>query len=175
MRARYYEPATGRFVSEDPGRHGANWFQYCNGNPMAAGDWTAENPFLIAIGVAFLLAFLVGSVWDFMTQYQTKGPGKIDYIHSLVVGAIAGALSAGAVALVVSGTVGAGMGGILMGLATTMTGEEIGLACLTAVGFGGLGGLMQGGYESIAAQGVTSELGHNLQIEFALLALDYDS
>ncbi|NOG39268.1 MAG: RHS repeat-associated core domain-containing protein [Armatimonadetes bacterium] len=28
MRARYYEPWTGRFVSEDPAREGGNWFVY---------------------------------------------------------------------------------------------------------------------------------------------------
>jgi RHS repeat-associated protein len=32
MRARYYEPTSGRFVSEDPGAHGNNWFSYCSGN-----------------------------------------------------------------------------------------------------------------------------------------------
>ena len=34
MRARWYDPACGRFVSEDPGRDGRNWFRYCKGNPV---------------------------------------------------------------------------------------------------------------------------------------------
>ena len=34
MRARYYDPVCGRFVSEDPGRDGANWFAYCGSNPV---------------------------------------------------------------------------------------------------------------------------------------------
>ena len=38
MRARYYEPTSGRFVSEDPGGHGGNWFVYCNGNPVSGVD-----------------------------------------------------------------------------------------------------------------------------------------
>ncbi len=33
MRARYYDPNVGRFVSEDPGLHGNNWFAYCDNNP----------------------------------------------------------------------------------------------------------------------------------------------
>lgn len=34
MRARYYEPTTGRFVSEDPAVQGINWFVYCGNNPL---------------------------------------------------------------------------------------------------------------------------------------------
>lgn len=38
MRARYYEASTGRFVSEDPSRDGANWFAYCQSNPILSVD-----------------------------------------------------------------------------------------------------------------------------------------
>ena len=38
MRARWYDPAIGRFISEDPGRQGSNWFAYCNGNPVNTVD-----------------------------------------------------------------------------------------------------------------------------------------
>jgi RHS repeat-associated protein len=34
MRARYYDPTVGRFGSEDPGKQGANWYQYCNDDPI---------------------------------------------------------------------------------------------------------------------------------------------
>ena len=34
MRARYYEPTTGRFISEDPARDGMNWYLYADGNPV---------------------------------------------------------------------------------------------------------------------------------------------
>ncbi len=34
MRARYYDPATGRFGSEDLSRDGSNWFLYCESNPI---------------------------------------------------------------------------------------------------------------------------------------------
>ena len=48
MRARYYEPSSGRFVSEDSERDGANWFNYCESDPVnqmdidghASIDWT---------------------------------------------------------------------------------------------------------------------------------------
>lgn len=42
MRARYYEPWTGRFVSEDPGHDGTNWFIYCNSNPVNLVDVTGK-------------------------------------------------------------------------------------------------------------------------------------
>ncbi|MBL8066614.1 MAG: RHS repeat-associated core domain-containing protein [Chthonomonadaceae bacterium] len=38
MRARYYEPSTGRFVSEDREADGGNWFLYCSNNPLAMVD-----------------------------------------------------------------------------------------------------------------------------------------
>ncbi|WP_308698857.1 RHS repeat-associated core domain-containing protein, partial [uncultured Thomasclavelia sp.] len=38
MRARYYNPDTGRFISEDPIKDGSNWYSYCAGNPVAFKD-----------------------------------------------------------------------------------------------------------------------------------------
>jgi RHS repeat-associated protein len=38
MRARYYEPWTGRFLSEDPAMDGANWYAYCDSDPINFAD-----------------------------------------------------------------------------------------------------------------------------------------
>ncbi|RYG97789.1 MAG: RHS repeat-associated core domain-containing protein, partial [Alphaproteobacteria bacterium] len=38
MRARYYDPQNGRFVSEDPVRSGYNWSTYCDNDPVNATD-----------------------------------------------------------------------------------------------------------------------------------------
>ncbi len=38
MRARYYDPSNGRFVSEDPAKSGMDWFVYCDNNPVNMVD-----------------------------------------------------------------------------------------------------------------------------------------
>ncbi|MFN3648770.1 MAG: RHS repeat domain-containing protein [Armatimonadota bacterium] len=42
MRARYYDPVTGGFASEDPARHGTNWFTYATPNPITYYDRTGK-------------------------------------------------------------------------------------------------------------------------------------
>ena len=44
VRARYYDPNVGRFLSEDPDAHGKNWFIYCNDNPTNYVDKTGKDP-----------------------------------------------------------------------------------------------------------------------------------
>ena len=38
LRNRYYDPSIGRFISEDPIRHGTNWYIYANNNPVMFVD-----------------------------------------------------------------------------------------------------------------------------------------
>ena len=38
LRARYYQPSTGRFVSVDPIREGLNWYRYVDNNPISGID-----------------------------------------------------------------------------------------------------------------------------------------
>jgi len=38
MRARYYEPDSGRFINEDPAKDAFNWLLYCSGNPISGHD-----------------------------------------------------------------------------------------------------------------------------------------
>jgi RHS repeat-associated protein len=38
--ARYYDPTTGRFLTEDPSRQGSNWYAYCGNNPINRIDPT---------------------------------------------------------------------------------------------------------------------------------------
>ena len=68
MRARWMDPALGRFISEDPARDGANWFDYCRGNPVNAVDpdgrvwvfwslWTQEAFILWKIALSYSNTF----------------------------------------------------------------------------------------------------------------------
>jgi RHS repeat-associated protein len=38
MRARYYEPTSGRFISQDPSHRGSNWLAYCSADPVNKCD-----------------------------------------------------------------------------------------------------------------------------------------
>ncbi len=64
MRARYYDPAVGRFISEDPGHDGANWYAYCRDNPAnlidrdgRMADWMDYG--LFVIGFVFCFPFTI--------------------------------------------------------------------------------------------------------------------
>ncbi len=60
MRARYYDPNVGRFISQDPKQSGSNWFVYCSDNPTNLTDFTGKDgidwvgAILGAIGIKLL-------------------------------------------------------------------------------------------------------------------------
>jgi len=65
MRARYYEPGTGRFVSEDPGQSGPNWYAYCGPDPVDFSDTDGKAKLSLAYNVALWLtaAISVVTIW----------------------------------------------------------------------------------------------------------------
>jgi RHS repeat-associated protein len=63
MRARYYEPASGRFISQDPAGDGWNWYAYCKNDPIGYVDGDGKHAKQIVAGLflaAFWLFFLAG-------------------------------------------------------------------------------------------------------------------
>ena len=62
MRARYYEPGTGRFVSQDPGRKGNDWFTYCSNNPVGKIDASGKEGELAEESFADGLATMLGNL-----------------------------------------------------------------------------------------------------------------
>jgi RHS repeat-associated protein len=54
MRARYYEPSTGRFVSQDRTMEGFNWFVYCSNSPTNAVDYSGNAITWMSVGAGLL-------------------------------------------------------------------------------------------------------------------------
>lgn len=61
MRARFYEPWTGRFLSEDPALDGINWYSYANNAPTHFSDihGTSGIEALWAAALAFAVTFVI--------------------------------------------------------------------------------------------------------------------
>jgi len=66
MRARYYDPVTGRFESEDPSGNGINWYVYCSNNPVNKIDPTG----LVTLGEVLTTELLYDYIDDFREMAQ---------------------------------------------------------------------------------------------------------
>ena len=83
MRARYMDPALGRFISEDPAYDGVNWYVYCNNNPVAFVDANGRNALLVVAAVAVLgglAACFWGGSWTIETFLKGAGYALISFL-----------------------------------------------------------------------------------------------
>ena len=88
MRARYYEPTSGRFISQDPEMQAVNWFVYCNSNPTNCSDLSGEIPlwYLIYGSVSFASGMTL-AVTAFALMVVAKTPS--DFIVAFTLACLA--------------------------------------------------------------------------------------
>jgi RHS repeat-associated protein len=82
MRARFFEPGTGRFVSQDPARDGANWYIYAHNTPVNGVDtdgrkFDLNDPMTVINLIAGNACFLVGNIMIQMAVVAALNPGSI--------------------------------------------------------------------------------------------------
>jgi len=95
MRARFYEPWTGRFVSEDPGKDGKNWYSYCDNDGINAIDQEGTNArynigltlFTIGVAAAIFFAFKKVAYGLFFETAAAKMSALIGALTLAVAGA----------------------------------------------------------------------------------------
>ncbi len=76
MRARFYEPGSGRFISEDPALDGGNWFAYCGNDPVNRFDRN---------GKTSLFAEMNNLMVEFhQVMVMSSGPAAICRIRQLI-------------------------------------------------------------------------------------------
>ena len=64
MRARWYDPRTCRFLSEDPAQQGGNWYVYCGNNPINAIDEDGRFFGIIGMAIGSLLSQSLRVNWN---------------------------------------------------------------------------------------------------------------
>jgi len=82
MRARYYEPSSGRFINEDLKRSGNNWYNYATNNPQrfadASGCESMSQIFILSLLTTFL-TMACGAVTSVMICGLVYGANNIPY------------------------------------------------------------------------------------------------
>ena len=82
LRARYYDPEMGRFLSEDPVRDGMNWYVYAGNNPIMFVDPLGLEKIVVSGGKysqnddAWNYEFIetgLAKVWDYMKETGESG------------------------------------------------------------------------------------------------------
>lgn len=138
MRARYYEPSTGRFVSEDPSKAGKNWLIYCGDCPTSFVDPSGRDM------TAIFGAFLSGIV-SVLCRYAANGGnvsgqqlinaflcGVAAYSAARLGGRVTEAMEVGGSATLGGWLTGMSTGGFTNAVATllinSLTGEDTSLA-----------------------------------------------
>jgi len=86
LRARQYDPTTGRFLSEDPVQDGLNWYIYCYNDPVQYWDPNGEVPVetifdFISIGLSLADLKNNPSLANFGYLLWDVGSAILPYVH----------------------------------------------------------------------------------------------
>ena len=90
LRARYYDPETGRFTQQDPAEDGYNWYVYGNQNPVVYVDYTGESVILTCVILGAVIGFTVGGVTGGVLSLNNYGYVKWQWVAG---GALLGGVS----------------------------------------------------------------------------------
>ena len=158
MRARYYDPASGRFVSEDPARNGSNWYAYCGNNPVNFIDGSGQFaiPAIVAamiigavVGLGIYLGFqaVTGGEITGKGALEALGLGALGVLVVFALGVLAGA---------------AGMAGLATLASGSMTATELTLGVILGFMGGEMSGMAFGGldqaWEAIATNWLSTAM-----------------
>ncbi|MFZ4507213.1 MAG: RHS repeat-associated core domain-containing protein [Fimbriimonas sp.] len=79
MRARYYSPGDGRFISEDPARSGWNWYAYCRADPVNRVDRSGRVDLLGNEGLQILgvLTAVIPAIGVWATAINQGGNARV--------------------------------------------------------------------------------------------------
>ena len=176
--ARWYDPALGRFVSEDPAGQGTNWYSYCGNNPQTYTDPSGKD--LVSALIGGIIGAIVGGVtaweegygpttWQFWGDVgldagigALAGAGDFAAWAGVTPGALAAEGLSGAAQAAIIGGVNAGVAGFITGFGNSLINGGSGQSAFLS-GFEGLGsGLVLGG--------VMSYIGYSFQQEAAQAA-----
>ena len=142
MRARYYEPSTGRFVSQDPSRNEANWYVYATNDPVNRSDKDGRLSDVAIVGIYIFLSGLFSAI---MTAIINRGHNDaLTIMRAFAEGALIGAAQCAEIpALKLHGIVlGAIAGAVLGYIEAIISGGDPVLGALGGAVVGGLGGVV---------------------------------
>ena len=154
MKARYYDPAPGRFCSQDPGVHGTNWFIYSSDNPVNRVDPSGRvdcGPIDIC---GILLAGLVGGGVACLLQGHFSW---VTFISGFASGVAVG------IACLWGPVAGAVAGAIIGGIMGYFNGGHSWSAAITGAFFGALAGA-GGGAVALAEGAALTVLAYNVAL-----------
>ena len=167
MRARYYDPGTGRFVNQDPSANGNNWFVYCDDNPINEQDANGKTGKALAWALSAVanddafdwgLTFTIESVLGAISAKDSTGLA----ITGITAGILAVTCFAVALGANAPEAVAAAIGGGLLPVITSMIiGAQQGESLAAAAG-------------GIASTAVCAYAGYGLMVAGALALDDCD-